>query len=1143
MRRQEKSIFLIALVWLVPLLLFGQNDVYKSAEAFKYLFFDSDKQIEPNLTDLKITSQHKSNNSGIRHIYLKQFYENIPITNGTASVHLNAEGEVIYLNDNLIRKVSNSTLSSRNLISEDSGLRAALKTFLQQKSTSSSSYSYKGEPEILNTQLVYENSQGNLIPCFHFQIATPQKNYIIIINATNGETIRVHNLLVSCSSPLEACNINHFPVSCPHTSNDETDKISNHSSDNFASFSGQYNVFPLPVESPLYGSRSLKTGTELIDILSSPYGWHDTDGDASTIEFDYTRGNNIYAFYAPAGTSAEPDAVKITRLNATGDYAFGNVPKPDNSSLNFDYNNSLSSTNATDFLEDAVTNAFVTANACHDIFYKYGFDEVAGNFQKTNHNGQGIGDDEILVRVQEGTGLNQASYSPSVDGQSPSIRLSLWTTDAPNQIDSDFDNGIIIHEYAHGLTTRLIGGADNIDCLTSAEQGGEGWSDFFSLMLTMQDHSGNSQIDADLLGEGIRGIGAYVLNDNANEEGIRPRYYTSEMDETAPYFNELTYGDINSLAYPHGVGFLWCTMLWDMTLGLMEEYGYQNDIYASDDSAGNIRAMHIVTEAIKMTACEPDFVNMRDAVLSAAETLYGATDKNIAWEAFARRGLGFSATSGGNASFDLPSLQIIKTVNTEDAIAGEELTYSLTIRNNSEQTLSDVVVSDVYSNKLTIETVSDGGNSSATTVNWPNITSLAPNTELTRSFTATIAAADGTVVLFEEPVETALPVGFVSSGAWITDSGKPNNGGSSLSFWHLNPLTASESSLILNLNLDGTSNNHLSFWQFYNTEKTHDGGVIEILDGTDWLDLGSRMIKNNYNSFIFDVLNTPVGVPIPSSSISGRRSFTGYSETYKNTIIDLSDFSGARQIRFRFVSDDANDDAACHNNLCEGWYLDDFQLLDMRNILNEACASASGGTTNCGNIGKVGTIYTSNVLPVELLEFTAKPLKETIQLNWATGSEINNSGFYLQRKSEFESEFYDLAFIESSDKSEDISHYTLLDEEVSPNITYFYRLKQLDYSGAHSMSQIRNAKITDNTFTYSLFPNPVVNELIIKTNQKTDSETSYEVFNSNGQKVLNGKTFFADDLIIDTSQFPSGSFLLHLKNNEKTQIFKIIKMR
>jgi hypothetical protein len=53
-------------------------------------------------------------------------------------------------------------------------------------------------------------------------------------------------------------------------------------------------------------------------------------------------------------------------------------------------------------------------------------------------------------------------------------------------IDASFDNGIITHEYGHGVSNRLTGGPSQSSCLSNAEQGGEGWSDWFALMMTIE---------------------------------------------------------------------------------------------------------------------------------------------------------------------------------------------------------------------------------------------------------------------------------------------------------------------------------------------------------------------------------------------------------------------------------------------------------------------------------------------------------------------------------------------------------------------------------------------------------------------------------------------------------------------------------
>lgn len=49
--------------------------------------------------------------------------------------------------------------------------------------------------------------------------------------------------------------------------------------------------------------------------------------------------------------------------------------------------------------------------------------------------------------------------------------------------DGALDNQIVIHEYTHGVSSRLTGGANSASCLSTTEGGalGEGWSDAMAL--------------------------------------------------------------------------------------------------------------------------------------------------------------------------------------------------------------------------------------------------------------------------------------------------------------------------------------------------------------------------------------------------------------------------------------------------------------------------------------------------------------------------------------------------------------------------------------------------------------------------------------------------------------------------------------
>jgi len=212
-------------------------------------------------------------------------------------------------------------------------------------------------------------------------------------------------------------------------------------------------------------------------------------------------------------------------------------------------------------------------------------------------------------------------------------------------LDGDLDNGIVAHEYGHGISNRLTGGPGNTSCLSNEEQMGEGWSDWFGIMLTQK--TGDQPEDP-------RGVGTYATGQPITGNGIRPAPYSTDMG-----VNGFTYGDIPGQAVPHGVGFVWASMLWDLNWALIDQYGFDDDFY--NGTGGNNIAMQLVMDGIKLQNCSPGFVNGRDAILEADEITNNGDNRCLIWEVFANRGLGLSADQGsafnsndGTEAFDVP---------------------------------------------------------------------------------------------------------------------------------------------------------------------------------------------------------------------------------------------------------------------------------------------------------------------------------------------------------------------------------------------------------------------------------------------------------------------------------------------------------
>jgi len=235
------------------------------------------------------------------------------------------------------------------------------------------------------------------------------------------------------------------------------------------------------------------------------------------------------------------------------------------------------------------------------------------------------------------------------------VNATLLTNIGAEIIDGSFDNGVIIHEYGHGISNRLTNGPNNSFSLFNDEQMGEGWSDYYAILLTMSEGMENPV---------YRPMGTFANGEPTDGNGIRPVPY-----DTSFAVNSFTYSGVanaGAISQPHGIGFIWCSMLWDMTWLLIDQYGFDPDIINGE--GGNNISMMLVTEAMKLQPSAPGFVDGRDAILAADELLYDGAHQCLIWRAFARRGLGVSADQGssgnrfdGEEAFDVPTACLTAT--------------------------------------------------------------------------------------------------------------------------------------------------------------------------------------------------------------------------------------------------------------------------------------------------------------------------------------------------------------------------------------------------------------------------------------------------------------------------------------------------
>ena len=238
------------------------------------------------------------------------------------------------------------------------------------------------------------------------------------------------------------------------------------------------------------------------------------------------------------------------------------------------------------------------------------------------------------VLIENAEGL----YMRNLLGASTTVNVTLkYDAELQPIRDGSFDNGIVVHEYGHGISNRMTGnGSSCLSTTNTKEQMGEGWSDFFALMLTNQPGATKDV---------ARGIGTYAVSEATTGLGIRPAKYSPDFG-----INTYTYGETNGMgtnAAPlvHSIGFVWASMLWDLHWKYAEKYGYSSDVMANATN-GSTRVLQLVTDGLKLQPCSPTFIDGRDAILAAELAATGGVDKCMIWETFAARGLGVNASAG-----------------------------------------------------------------------------------------------------------------------------------------------------------------------------------------------------------------------------------------------------------------------------------------------------------------------------------------------------------------------------------------------------------------------------------------------------------------------------------------------------------------
>jgi len=547
----------------------------------------------------RVHQDFETKHNGTRHVRWQQQKDGLDIYGATFSMNLTHDNQII-------------NVSSRALHLPEVRFHDTVK-ITAEESVRVAAEHLKAEPSTLNIQRPaqttwYPLDMLSVVKAWDILAAAGSETHRLIVRADTGAVVVDYN----CTWSLE-------PITLQVYTNDSPTPFS-------PGMDAPTNYVPPTVTQAIFSITALDTN-------ASPQGWIPDGGNESV-------GNNVDAYNDQLDDNVAESYDRVDGFPFYRDFTGGGPATW------------------------SIMQAFYWGNVFHDRLYQFGFDEAAGNFQHDNFGRGGRDTDRMRVEIWNGRyappygQYNQANITVLNDGNQPRMQLYMFNYTGSDR-DSALDAEVVLHESAHGVSTRLIGDGYGLSTVQSRGMG-EGWSDFMALSLLSEPGD-----DA----HGVYAFGAYVNAhsgwSNNYYYGIRRFPYCTDINK-AP--QTLADTDPNQLSFPpsvpinpyvttleadqvHRVGEIWCLALWASRANLIDGYGF----------AGNDTMLQLVIDGMKLTPVDPTFTQARDAILQADLVNNGGTNQLALWRGFAKRGLGYSttvpeshSTVGIQEAFDLP---------------------------------------------------------------------------------------------------------------------------------------------------------------------------------------------------------------------------------------------------------------------------------------------------------------------------------------------------------------------------------------------------------------------------------------------------------------------------------------------------------
>jgi extracellular elastinolytic metalloproteinase len=527
-----------------------------------------------------VARQYTDEHNGVTHILYRQRYQGLDVYNAAYLVNIDAQGQVLNAGGELFGMPNRAPPEAGSALN---AVRAAVKSvnpkaaarFVPFESAAPARrrnavrFTAGGLPEDPEGRMVWFAVRGSVIPAWQiFVTAEDHVTRYSVITDTNQHV-------------LARKVMTYFEV--PQTPRGQV----------FERESPQPNPNPgtLLMSAPPVADRTLQSFAG--DPAASPKGW---------VVNNQTSGNNAFVGENPLALYAFGYTTPFTGVAPT---------EAPNGDFSFPLQLGAGALNPLNYKDAVNTNLFYWVNRAHDLHYAAGFTEAAGNYQVDNFDKGGVGGDPMYAFSHFGAqdtyyaDIENSFYTNLDDNDgSPSFIAMFLSGSGPGGIitDGGLDSAVILHEYTHGVSSRLLPrGYDTFQVSAM----GEGWSDFYAMEFLTPDGAPP---------DGVYPVSQYFFQ-AWGQDSVRTRPYSTNMD-----LNPLTFEDIGKVIpfqEVHADGEIWVEALWEARANLIQQLG---------EKEGRRRIRTLVLDGMKLAPPGSSMVVGAITSVKSGVTLSGTVD-------------------------------------------------------------------------------------------------------------------------------------------------------------------------------------------------------------------------------------------------------------------------------------------------------------------------------------------------------------------------------------------------------------------------------------------------------------------------------------------------------------------------------------